>query len=232
MKPYVICHMITSVDGRILPGRWTRGPDGDRAIWSAAYAAIHDGLGTQGWIVGRVTMAEMSRAAAHPPANFPPPERPLHLATRTAKAHATALDPAGKLHFASPDIDGDAVVVLLGADVPNAHLAELASDGISYLVSASPDIDLAAALRALNRELGLRRLALEGGGGANGAFFAAGLVDELSVLIAPALDGTSDSRSLVEAGPAGLAGAVQLKLTSCEPLDDGLIHLRYAVLPG
>ena len=54
----------------------------------------------------------------------------------------------------------------------------------------------------------------------------------MALVIAPALDGTSDSRSLVEAGPAGLAGAVQLKLTSCEPLDDGLIHLRYAVLPG
>ena len=71
MKPYVICHMITSVDGRILPGRWTRGPDGDRSIWSAAYAAIHDSLGTQGWIVGRVTMAEMSKAASLSPQDAP-----------------------------------------------------------------------------------------------------------------------------------------------------------------
>ena len=232
MKPYVICHMNTSLDGRILPSRWTSSPDGDRSMWSTAYAAIHDGLETQGWIVGRVTMAEMSRAAAHPPASFPPLERPHHFATRSAKAYAIALDPAGKLHFDKPDIEGDAVVVLLGADIADAHLAELASDGVSYVVCPGGEIDLAAALGLLNRELGLRRLALEGGGGVNAGFFAAGLVDELSLLVAPALDGASDSRSLIEAGPTGLAGAVQLSLTSCEKLDHGLIHLRYAVLRG
>lgn len=52
-------------------------------------------------------------------------------------------------------------------------------------------------LDVLGRELGIRRLLLEGGG-INGSFFAAGLVDELSVIIAPALDGQSDGRATVE----------------------------------
>jgi len=202
MKPYIICHMITSVDGRILPSRWTRSPDGERSNWTAAYAAVHERLDTQGWIVGRVTMAEMSQAGAHPPASSLAPERPRHFATRSAKAYAIAVDPSAKLHFDRPDIEGDAVVVLLGADVTDVHLGELASDRVSYVVSSAPEIDLTTALDVLNRELGLERLALEGGGGVNAAFLAAGLVDELSVLIAPALDGTSDSRSLIETGGA------------------------------
>lgn len=230
MKPYIVCHMITSLDGRILPSRWTRSPDGDRSTWSAAYGAIHERLETQGWIVGRVTMAEMSRAKAHPPAKLSQPERPHHFATKSAVSYAIAVDPAGKLHFDRPDIEGDAVIVLLGADVADTHLAELTSDGVSYIVSPLREIDLAAALGVLGRELGLRRVALEGGGGINAAFFAGGLVDELGVFIAPALDGTSDSRSLIETGLVGLAGTVQLTLTSCERLDHGLIHLRYAVL--
>jgi len=77
--------------------------------------------------------------------------------------------------------------------------------GVSYVVSPSYEIDLAATLDLLNRELGPQRLALEGGGGVNAAFFVSGLVDELSALIAPALDGTSDSRSLIELGPTAWA---------------------------
>jgi riboflavin biosynthesis pyrimidine reductase len=230
MKPYIVCHMIVSLDGRILPSRWTQSPDGERSDWSAAYAAIHEQLDVQGWIVGRVTMAEISRAEAHAPSAFAPPERPRHFASGSAKTYAIAVDPSGKLHFARPDIEGDAAVALLGGGVSDAHLAELAADGVSYIVSPGSEIDLAAALEALNQGLGVTRLALEGGGGVNAAFFAAGLVDEMSLLVAPALDGTSDSRALVEG--AALAGAARLSLASCERLDHGLVHLRYMVSPG
>ncbi len=229
MKPHIVCHMIVSLDGRILPSRWSSSPDGARSDWTAVYAAVHEQLGVQGWIVGRVTMAEMSRAAPHPPATFAPPERSRHFAAKTAPAYAVAVDPSGKLHFARPDVEGDAVVVLLGGGVSDAHLAELAADGVSYIVSPGSEIDLASALEALNEGLGVTRLALEGGGGVNAAFFAAGLVDELSVLVAPVLDGTSDSRALVEGFP--LSGAARLSLASCERLDHGLVHLRYAVAP-
>lgn len=232
MKPNVICHMISSIDGRLSPGRWTTSPDGSRDSWSAIYAAIHEKLEGDAWIVGRVTMAEMVKAGPHPPAVFEAVKRPYHLVARNANSYAIALDPSGKLHFDRAEIDGDHIVVLLGRDVPDSHLAELAGDGVSYIVSDAHEIDLAAVLDVLGRELGIRQLLLEGGGGINGSFFAAGLVDELSVLIAPALDGRSDSRAIVESGEAGLAGKAQLSLISCETLEHGAIHLRYAVRPG
>ena len=100
-------------------------------------------------------------------------------------------------------MDGDHVVVLLGRDVGDRHLAELAADGVSYIVAEGAEMDLAVMLDVLGRELGIRHLLLEGGAGINGSFFAAGLVDELSLLVAPALDGRSDSRTIVEAGDAG-----------------------------
>ncbi len=67
MKPRVICHMLISLDGRIHPSRWTLSPEGDRKGWSAAYERVHESLAGDAWLVGRVTMAEMSKAAAHPP---------------------------------------------------------------------------------------------------------------------------------------------------------------------
>ena len=84
-------------------------------------------------------------------------------------------------------------------------------------------------LDVLGRELGIRRLLLEGGGGVNGSFLAAGLVDEISLLIAPAVDGRAAGRAVFESGEVGLAEKVQLSLTACEKLKAGAVHLRYAI---
>ena len=232
MKPHVICHMIASLDGSLHPSRCTTSPDGSRAEWSDIYEEIHRAFKPGAWLVGRVTMAEMSKAGPHAPTQPSAAERPYHFATRSPGSYAVALDPAGKLHFAKAEINGDHVVVLLGRDVPDSHLAELATDGVSYIVAEAADIDLAAMLDVLGRELGIRNLLLEGGATINGAFFAAGLVDELSLLLAPIVEGRVGVQSFVEFGEQGLAGRVQFSLKSCEQLSRGLIHLRYAVTPG
>jgi riboflavin biosynthesis pyrimidine reductase len=231
MKPHVICHMISSLDGSLHPSRFTTSPDGNRTEWSAAYEQIHQALKGDAWMVGRVTMDEMSKAGPHPPARTGKVDRPHHFAASTSGSYAVALDPSGRLHFAQPDIGGDPVVVLLGRDVPDSHLAELASDGVSYVVAEGAEIDLVAMLEVLGRELGIRRLLLEGGARTNGSFFAAALVDELSLLLAPALDGRAGTQSFVELGERGLTDKVQLSLKSCEALAHGLVHLRYAVTP-
>ncbi len=231
MKPYVICHMIASLDGGLHPSRFTTSPEGSRSDWSGIYERIHQELEGDAWIVGRVTMAEMSKAGPHAPAQPGPVDRPLHIAARSTGSYAVALDPSGKLHFAGPHVGGDAAVVLVGRDVPDSHLAELAADGVSYILAETAEIDLAAMLDVLAREFGIRRLLLEGGAGINGSFFAAGFVDELSLLVAPALDGRVGHQDFIEFGESGLAGKVQLSLTSCETLAHGLVHLRYAVHP-
>ncbi len=231
MKPYVVCLMETSLDGRLHPSRFTTSPQGGRADWGRLYEHVHATLKADAWLVGRVTMAEMVKGVPHPPANVGAVERPVHVAAR-AGSYAVALDPSGRVHFKGSTVGGDPAIALLGRDVPDSHLAELATDGVSYIVAAGDEIDLAAALEVLARDFGIERLAVEGGARANGAFFAAGLVDEFSVLIAPALDGRPGSEAIVDAGPEGLAGKVTLSLLSAETLDHGVVHLRYAVKPA
>jgi riboflavin biosynthesis pyrimidine reductase len=228
-KPHVICHMLGSLDGGLHPSRFTKSPDGGRAEWSSVYERIHNALEGDAWLVGRVTMAEMSKAAAHPPATAGAVGRPHHFATRSAGSFAIAIDPSAKLHFSAPDIGGDPVVVVLGSGVSDLHLAELAADHVSYVVAPDARPDLGGTLEVLSRELGIRRLLLEGGGAINAAFLAAGLVDELSLLIAPALDGRMQTQHFVETGRDGLADRIQLSLTSCEKMEHGLVHLRLAV---
>ncbi len=231
MKPHVICHMVTSLDGRLHPSRYTRSPDGTRSEWSALYERIQDELEADAWLVGRVTMAEMSKAGPHAPAGSTPVERPHRFADRDAACYAIAVDRSGKLHFDGPEVQGAHVVVLLGGAVPDSHLAELAADGVSYLVADGDDLDLGGMLETLGQELGIERLLLEGGAAVNGSFFAAGLVDEFSVLMTPAIDGRPASEAIVDAGANGLSDHVQLAFRSCEPREHGTVHLRYDVRP-
>ncbi len=71
---------------------------------------------------------------------------------------------------------------------------------------------------------------VEGGAKANGAFLAAQVVDELRVLIAPALDGAERVQGIVDYRD-GLAGVVRMKFKSADVLDYGVVQLAYAVLP-
>lgn len=228
-RPRVICHMMSSLDGGLHPSRYTESPVGAKKEWDAVYEAVHETLGGDAWLVGRVTMAEMAKGEPHPPLGHGSVERRLHIARRGAERYAVAVDPSAKLHFRKPDINGDAVIVLLGGEVSDAHLAELASDGISYIVADDPRIDLSKSLNTLRAEFGIERLLLEGGGGINGSFFAAGLVDELSLIVAPALVGRVNEQGFVAYGDEGLKGKVQLSLIGFEQLDRELLHLRYAV---
>lgn len=233
MKPHVVCHMMVSLDGRIHPSRWTDSRDGDRKDWTTVYEGVHGQLAGDAWLVGRVTMAEMSKGTPHPPANPGAVARPNHFARPDAGTFAIAFDRSGKLHFKQADIGGDHVVVLLGPGVSDGHLAELAGDGVSYVVAQDEAMNAEPLFELLGRELGIKRLLVEGGGNVNGALLEAGVVDELSLLIAPALDGARGITGLVEVdAAAGLKGKTRLHLTASETLAHGVVHLRYAVEPA
>ena len=225
--------MMVSLDGRIHPSRWTASPDGNRQDWTKVYEDVHGTLAGDAWLVGRVTMAEMSKGTPHPPSGVEKVARPNHLAKREAGTYAIAFDRAGKLHFAKADIGGDHVVVLLGPGVPDAHLAELAGDGVSYVVAADEEMAARPLFELLGRELGIKRLLVEGGGNVNGSLLATGVVDEISLLVAPAIDGAVGVTGVFEVPEAaGLAGKVRLRFVGSEALAHGVVHLRYAVDAG
>jgi riboflavin biosynthesis pyrimidine reductase len=228
MKPHVTCLMVSSLDGRLNSGRTGDGAKEEITARGKAFEAAHDALESDGWIIGRVTGAEMSKAKPHPPESFDPPVRPHRFAKRDAGGYAIVVDPSGKLHFDKADIGGEHVVVLLASGVSDAHLAELSGDGVSYVVSDGPKIDLAAALELLASELGVKRLLLEGGGGVNGTFLKAGLVDEIVVLIWPAIVGLTGERTIFESGDVSLSNLLKLTLRESSA-KDGVVRLHYDV---
>lgn len=107
MKPYVICRMLASLNGSLHPSCFTTSPDGSRTDWSKTYEQVHEALKGDAWIVGRATMAEMSKVGPHAPSQRGAVDRPRHFARRSARSFAVALDPSGKLHFNGGEIGGD-----------------------------------------------------------------------------------------------------------------------------
>jgi riboflavin biosynthesis pyrimidine reductase len=226
MKPYTVCHMVASVDGRILNSRWR--PQTREA--GDLFERLHARLGGDAWLVGRVTGQEFAKAKAYDARADRTYGREPWLARRDAQAYGVVLDANGRIAWGRSDIGGDPIVVVLTEQVSDAHLAGLRQDGVSYFFAGERELDLAAALEFLNRELGVKRLLLEGGGGNNGSFLRAGLIDEISVAIVPAVDGAKGAPSVFDSTEreAGLrAPLAQMSLESCEVLDGGSVWLRY-----
>jgi riboflavin biosynthesis pyrimidine reductase len=223
MRPFVVCHMLASLDGRTLPSRWAPGA----ASLHGAYERLHEQLAGDAWLVGRVTGQEFAKAKTYPPTDRTFPREPW-FARKGAAAYGVVLDRHGKIAWGRSDIGGDPIVVVLSETVSDAHLAGLRQDGVSYIFAGREKLDLADALEVLRRELGIERLLLEGGGHVNGSFLRAGLVDEISLILAPAVDGRAGAPSLFDGGAAEPAAPLEaLRLEHSEVLDGGAIWLRY-----
>jgi riboflavin biosynthesis pyrimidine reductase len=230
MKPYVICHMVASVDGRILTSRW-RPEDPERR---RHFEPLHDRLGVDAWLVGRVTGQEYAKRDAYPDHTDQRHPRTSWFARRDAAAYGIVLDGHGKIAWGRNDIGGDPIVVVLTETVSDAHLAGLREDGVSYIFAGERTLNLGRALDILNSELGIKRLEVNGGGMTNGAFLRAGLVDEISLAIFPAVDGTKGAPCVFDGGEeTGAAAPLRgMTLESSEVIEGGAVWLRYRVQNG
>jgi riboflavin biosynthesis pyrimidine reductase len=118
----------------------------------------------------------------------------------------------------------------LSEQVSDPYLEHLRERGISYFFAGVDGNDLVMALDVLGNEFGVTTALLEGGGFMNGTFLKAGLIDELSLMIYPGIDGLAGVASIFEyRGEEGElpAKGQALELTSVERMSDGVIWARY-----
>jgi len=158
------------------------------------------------------------------------PSREDFLAPGEHESFAIAIDPRGRLVWESGEIDGDQVAAILAERVSDEYLAFLRERGVSYLLAGRDDIDLAVALEKIGARLGVRTPMLGGGGGINGSFLRAGLIDEVSLLVAPVADGRLGTPTLFDVEEEG-AGPRRLVLDGVERRPGDVLWLRYRVEP-
>ena len=225
MKPYIICHMLSSVDGKI------DGAALDAVTGKGEYEATGAKLNGDAWVCGRTTM-QRHFAEDEPfvsASNTPAGPRPVFVARR-AKSYAISVDTLGKLRWAGGDLDGDHVICVVSEQAAEEYLVMLREKGISYIVSGRSSVDLADAVNQLGAHFGIRTLLLEGGGHINGAFLQAGLVDEVSLLVVPGIDGRHDIPAVFDGISSSREKAVPLRLKSVEQRGRDALWIRYKVV--
>ncbi|MFB2563966.1 dihydrofolate reductase family protein [Rhizobium sp. IMFF44] len=231
MKPYVICHMMAPLDGRLIVSDWAKATGHSLDELVEVYDAVHDGIGADAWLSGRKTGEEFASASfASVTEASATPKRSVHVANPSATSFAVIIDKDGQLRWAAGDIDGAHLIVILGPQVSDEHLSRLAGVGVSYVVSSGPKIDLSQTMKTLATRFGIKRLMLEGGARTNGEFLKAGLVDEISLVLFPGIGGKSNTPAIFEGGSDGLADVGALELISVDKAGLGSLHIRYKVL--
>ena len=225
MRPIVICHMLSSVDGK------TDGSALKAVIGIGEYEATAAELHGDAWICGRTTMQQhfAEEEPFVPASTIPAGPQPVYVAHR-ADSYAISVDTLGKLRWGSGEIDGEALICITSEKVPQDYLTMLRETGISYIVTGESSVNLAEAVRLLGEHFGIRTLLLEGGGHINGAFLEAGLVDELCLLLVPGIDGRHHIPSVFDGVSPAHDTAVPLKLKSVERRQKDALWIRYEVV--
>ena len=220
-RPYIVCHMVASIDGRIDCSMVDK-------ISGDEYYETLEKLDCPTQLEGRVTMDHYN-AAKEP---FVANDTTALGMSSVYKAvdsdeYMVAVDTHGKLRWPASEIDGVPLVCIVSEQVAQEYVEMLRKEGISYICVGRGSINLPAAMEILRSEFGVERMAVLGGGHINGGFRAAGLIDEVSLLLAPGIDGRKGQTALFD----GIADMdrmpVKLSLESVEHVGNGTLWIRY-----
>ena len=201
---------MSSVDGRLLNERWTEPYDGTPAsALLQVYASIGRELGTDAWMFGKNTLRAIFPYKWSIDGHTVPSDYPaVFIGERHSERIFIVADPEADIYFTS------------------SHLRE---KRISYLI-VNDATDLREGLEAVGREFGIRSVSVQGGGILNGALLADGLIDELSLVVYPGIDGLSGIPSIFEY----MGGATEypaqgqrLQLLSASQREYGVMWMRY-----
>lgn len=220
-RPYIVCHMVASIDGRIDCAMVDK-------ISGDEYYSTLEKLDCPTSLEGRVTMEHYNAAkepfVANNPISFGMSS--VYKAVDSDK-YIVAVDTHGKLRWPASEIDGVPLVCIVSEQVPQEYLEMLKKEEISYICIGRDAIDLPKAMEILYSEFRVERMAVLGGGHINGGFLAAGLIDEVSLLLAPGIDGRKGQTALFDGIPDMDRMPVKLSLESVERIEDGTLWIRY-----
>ena len=199
-RPYIICHMVTSLDGKVT-GDFLGRPECAAAC--EVYYDINRSLKSNGFICGRVTMEGSFTGGYYPELSEYKPvhQKTDYIADDLTGFYAVAFDPKGKLGWSSnkiidpdgdPGYDGAQIIEVLTEQVDERYLGYLEGMEIPYIFAGETEIDVELALFKLRNIIGCETLLLEGGSIVNGYFQRADVIDELSLVVAPVVADKGD----------------------------------------
>ncbi len=227
LRPYIICHMVTSIDGKVT-GDFLYSEKGTEV--SETYYEINRKLKGDAFACGRITMESSFTNGFQPDLTaFQNADVPYEdYVAQTHNYYAVSFDRQGKvgwtdskIHDTDPGYDDCHIIEVLTENTPKERLAYYKSIGVSYIFAGNKDIDIKLALNKLYSLFGIKKLLLEGGSIINGAFQREDFVNELSLVVAPII-ANKDGLPLFNDGCME-----EYRLQKATTMDDNSIWLQY-----
>lgn len=222
-KPYIVCYMMTSVDGRI---------DCDMVAQLAGvedYYPLLDELGLQSAVSGKTTARlELAEVGEFQSENASPfGKETVSKKAESSNGYTIVLDTKGTLLWKHDSEYDKPHILLLSQQVSQEYLTYLDEKNISCIVTGKTQIDLAAACEALKETFGIDRMGVVGGPANNTAFLDAGLLDEVIVLIGAGIDGRASFPPVFNRADNGNNKPTPLTLVEAKTYDSGAVFIRY-----
>jgi len=227
-RPYVICLMMTSLDGKILGDKW--GESARVQALTKSFEEAHEAIGNKAWVVGRTTMEKDFTHFAKPVYKDVKQavSREDFVADSKAESFAIAVDGQARLGWESGTMLGDHVITILTEQVKDGYLAHLQEVGVSYIFAGKEAVNLHVALEKLKALFGIETLMLEGGGRLNGSFLNEGLIDEFNQLLLPLADGRLETSCVFEIEEKDRKfDSTLFSLEEVKRIDNDVLWLRY-----
>jgi riboflavin biosynthesis pyrimidine reductase len=233
-KPFVVCHMLTSLNGKIDGSFFGNSASGTGL---ERFGKIRRGYNCDAVLFGTKTMQGFARGLVQP--SQLKGRKPAAVEDWTGpegeqdQSYLVALDPMGTLayesHFVQRGSDpAQHVIEVVSEKVSGAYLNYLQEIGISYIVAGKTELDGKVILEKLNRLFGIERVALCGGGITNGTFLKDGLIDEISLVVVPVIEGSAAGTAFDEFPGHSLSGETAFSLKSVDVLSKDTLWLRFA----
>lgn len=229
-RSYVICHMMTTIDGKIASGIKRVNLFDE---YYDLYSKLEQALKPQAWMCGRVTSEEFAEAVGTP---LPKTDIVVNAddfkSSSSDRSFMIAVDTKGVLRWKTntltfPDQSRHQLIVAVTGQTPADYLAYLKQKDISYIFAGENDMDFSILFKKLKKDFQIDTVALEGGGLLNGSVMLSDLVDEISLIITPLVLNRSNAPVVFENKIDGPVNVKKYKLISSISQNNDSLWLRY-----
>ncbi|MDE6648335.1 MAG: dihydrofolate reductase family protein [Muribaculaceae bacterium] len=222
-RPYIICHMMQSVDGRVACDMVDKISGDEYYDALASLDCLSHVEGKHSYQLHYCGFDEFK------PTNPGGIDTEKWYVAGRSGGYSISVDTRGVLLWENTDNTNRLCIV--SEQASPEYLAYLEIKGISYIAVGKDRVDLPRAMEILHKEFGVKRLAVVGGGKINGAFLSACLIDELSAMIAPGIDGRIGQPALFD----GIKDherfmPEKLNFKDVKALPNGVIWARYNII--
>ncbi len=231
-RPFTVCHLLTSLDGRLEGNFW----ETSEALVDAAgeYARIRREYDADAAIYGSVTMGETyTERFAEIDDRTPAGAGDDFICNQDAGKYFVSIDPYGTVGYDDGYMEKRGnprahIIEVVTGRAPKAYLEYLRDRGVSYVFAGADEVDFRLVLEKLKNIFGVEKVLIAGGGKVDHAFLKAGLIDELCMVIAPAAEPVTarvhmfDCFNEEEKNPP-----VTFELKSVESTENDLVVIRY-----